>query len=95
MEDFFGFIVNSDKTAIMEYSMPNVLRMRETRVNYSTYEYGNLFLIQIYSLQEQGSINVRHNLHVTRAMIDRLGLEKELEGHSGCVNCLEWNTKGE
>ncbi|XP_059485390.1 WD and tetratricopeptide repeats protein 1 [Neocloeon triangulifer] len=42
-----------------------------------------------------GSANVRQKLHVTRSMIERLGLEKELLGHSGCVNCLEWNTKGD
>lgn len=33
-------------------------------------------------------------LHVTRSLIDRLGLEKELHGHMGCVNCLEWNSDG-
>ncbi|KAL4233448.1 WD and tetratricopeptide repeat-containing protein [Mactra antiquata] len=31
---------------------------------------------------------------VTSSLISRLGLEKELEGHLGCVNCLEWNEKG-
>eukprot|EP00088_Acartia_fossae_P021223 TRINITY_DN22710_c0_g1_i3.p1 TRINITY_DN22710_c0_g1~~TRINITY_DN22710_c0_g1_i3.p1 ORF type:complete len:725 (+),score=174.66 TRINITY_DN22710_c0_g1_i3:148-2322(+) len=33
--------------------------------------------------------------HVTPEFIERLGLFKELEGHDGCVNCLEWNTTGE
>eukprot|EP00794_Sanderia_malayensis_P000171 gene171-783_t len=33
-------------------------------------------------------------LHVTHNFADRLGLEKELKGHSGCVNCLEWNEDG-
>ncbi|ESO93249.1 hypothetical protein LOTGIDRAFT_189887, partial [Lottia gigantea] len=32
--------------------------------------------------------------HVNADLINRLGLEKELEGHQGCVNCLEWNEKG-
>ncbi|PIK59155.1 putative WD and tetratricopeptide repeats protein 1, partial [Apostichopus japonicus] len=32
--------------------------------------------------------------HVNESMIHRLGLEKELEGHRGCVNCLEWNHDG-
>lgn len=31
---------------------------------------------------------------VTEALVKRLGLEKELEGHGGCVNCLEWNASG-
>ncbi|KAM3935853.1 WD and tetratricopeptide repeats protein 1 isoform 1-T1 [Leptodactylus fuscus] len=33
--------------------------------------------------------------HVTDPLIRRLGLEAELQGHSGCVNCLEWNEKGD
>ncbi|RZF46444.1 hypothetical protein LSTR_LSTR012519 [Laodelphax striatellus] len=33
--------------------------------------------------------------HVTDTLINRLGLEKELEGHQGCVNCLEWNSEGQ
>ncbi|XP_046570882.1 WD and tetratricopeptide repeats protein 1-like isoform X1 [Haliotis rubra] len=33
-------------------------------------------------------------LQVTPDLINRLGLEKELEGHQGCVNCLEWNEDG-
>ena len=32
--------------------------------------------------------------HVTTGMIKRLGLKKELHGHAGCVNCLEWNFDG-
>ena len=33
--------------------------------------------------------------HVTPEFIERLGLFKELEGHEGCVNCLEWNKSGD
>lgn len=36
----------------------------------------------------------QHTNHVNESMIHRLGLEKELEGHRGCVNCLEWNHDG-
>uniref|UniRef100_F6RCG7 Anaphase-promoting complex subunit 4 WD40 domain-containing protein n=1 Tax=Ciona intestinalis TaxID=7719 RepID=F6RCG7_CIOIN len=32
--------------------------------------------------------------HVNEDMLHRLQLEKELVGHSGCVNCLEWNESG-
>ena len=27
--------------------------------------------------------------------MDRLGLERTLEGHHGCVNCLQWSSNGE
>uniref|UniRef100_A0AAQ6A9L2 WD and tetratricopeptide repeats 1 n=1 Tax=Amphiprion ocellaris TaxID=80972 RepID=A0AAQ6A9L2_AMPOC len=33
--------------------------------------------------------------HVTDPFIKRLGLEAELQGHTGCVNCLEWNERGD
>ena len=29
-----------------------------------------------------------------KSLVERLGLECELEGHAGCVNCLEWNREG-
>jgi len=35
-----------------------------------------------------------HENQVTPALISRLGLDTELEGHGGCVNCLEWNNDG-
>lgn len=31
---------------------------------------------------------------VTESLIKRLGLEFELEGHKGCVNCIEWSKDG-
>lgn len=30
----------------------------------------------------------------TEALVKRLGLEYELEGHQGCVNCLQWSSDG-
>lgn len=39
--------------------------------------------------------HVQRKLQVTEDLVARLGLEAELEGHTGCVNCLEWNQKGE
>lgn len=41
------------------------------------------------------SYTIRQKLQVTDNLISRLGLEKELNGHSGCVNCLEWNENGQ
>ena len=32
--------------------------------------------------------------YIDDVLLKRLQLEKELEGHSGCVNCLDWNTSG-
>lgn len=29
-----------------------------------------------------------------KSLIERLGLDFELSGHTGCVNCLEWNKDG-
>ncbi|XP_024081952.1 WD and tetratricopeptide repeats protein 1-like isoform X1 [Cimex lectularius] len=37
---------------------------------------------------------LQKRLHVTSSLVARLGLEKELHGHTGCVNCLEWDSKG-
>ncbi|KDR22656.1 WD and tetratricopeptide repeats protein 1, partial [Zootermopsis nevadensis] len=44
----------------------------------------------------QDTINhkLQQKLHVTEDFVQRLGLEAELEGHGGCVNCLEWNESG-
>ncbi|XP_041352477.1 WD and tetratricopeptide repeats protein 1-like isoform X2 [Gigantopelta aegis] len=45
-------------------------------------------------LDERVHTSFQRVLHVTPDLINRLGLEKELEGHQGCVNCLEWNSTG-
>ena len=31
---------------------------------------------------------------IDEVLLKRLQLERELEGHRGCVNCLDWNTSG-
>uniref|UniRef100_T1IVI1 WD and tetratricopeptide repeats protein 1 n=1 Tax=Strigamia maritima TaxID=126957 RepID=T1IVI1_STRMM len=46
-------------------------------------------------LHETVGINFQRRFHVTNQLISRLGLEAELEGHNGCVNCLEWNERGD
>lgn len=49
----------------------------------------------VFAFQENIARKVQSRLHVTEELLQRLGLEKELEGHTGCVNCLEWNSTGE
>uniref|UniRef100_A0A8C4QMH6 WD and tetratricopeptide repeats 1 n=1 Tax=Eptatretus burgeri TaxID=7764 RepID=A0A8C4QMH6_EPTBU len=46
-------------------------------------------------IREKAVLGFQRRQHVTEALIKRLGLESELQGHTGCVNCLEWNEKGE
>ncbi|KAI8421414.1 hypothetical protein MSG28_009489 [Choristoneura fumiferana] len=52
--------------------------------------------VGLMAAREQGYVDrqFQNRLTVTRSMIDRLGLETELNGHMGCVNCLEWNHDG-
>lgn len=45
-------------------------------------------------INDQVHRSFQRNLQVTPDLIKRLGLEVELEGHTGCVNCLEWNETG-
>ncbi|KAK9874970.1 hypothetical protein WA026_005786 [Henosepilachna vigintioctopunctata] len=37
---------------------------------------------------------VKDQCHFTDYLIKRLGLEYELKGHQGCVNCLQWSADG-
>lgn len=53
-----------------------------------------LKLLNARQINERSARRVESALHVTESSIGRLGLEKELEGHAGCVNCLEWNESG-
>ncbi len=41
--------------------------------------------------QFMSSDSFRENYQVTRSFIDRLGLDKQLKGHDGCVNCIQWS----
>lgn len=40
-----------------------------------------------------GRLVQRHS-QFTDSLVKRLGLEYELEGHQGCVNCIEWSADG-
>ncbi|XP_066582568.1 WD and tetratricopeptide repeats protein 1 [Prorops nasuta] len=56
---------------------------------------GLIDLVRQREIQESAALTVFKKLHVTENLISRLGLEKELNGHAGCVNCLEWNETGQ
>ena len=47
-------------------------------------------IFQILSSRE-----FRQNHHVTREFIERLGLQRQLVAHEGCVNCVQWSDDGE
>ncbi|KAG8198426.1 hypothetical protein JTE90_021667 [Oedothorax gibbosus] len=54
-------------------------------------------LIKLYSSREtDDSFRIRYqrSMHVTDDLIDRMELDAELQGHQGCVNCLDWNNAG-
>ncbi|XP_077455753.1 WD and tetratricopeptide repeats protein 1 [Stigmatopora argus] len=46
-------------------------------------------------IQDKRTSGFQRFYHVTDPLIKRLGLEAELKGHTGCVNCLEWNQNGD
>lgn len=60
--------------------------LQQLHMNNSHYYY--------YSFKEITARTLSHKLYVTDTLISRLGLERELDGHRGCVNCLEWNESG-
>ncbi len=39
-------------------------------------------------------LHYQMRLSSMKSLIDRLGLDCELSGHGGCVNCIEWNQEG-
>ncbi|XP_061530966.1 WD and tetratricopeptide repeats protein 1 isoform X3 [Phycodurus eques] len=46
-------------------------------------------------IRDKSASGFQRFYHVTDPFIKRLGLEAELQGHTGCVNCLEWNEHGD
>lgn len=52
----------------------------------------NLFQRETKTLS---SCDFRKNHQVTSEFIERLGLDKQLVAHDGCVNCVQWSEDGE
>ncbi|KAG5882508.1 hypothetical protein JTB14_008481 [Gonioctena quinquepunctata] len=53
-----------------------------------------LKLLQCRESNAEASKFLKQHSQFTDSLIKRLGLEFELEGHQGCVNCLEWSADG-
>jgi len=80
-------------------NIARLMRQREVKVGNMNIIFDSVRNFLLWLIQYcfyQGTINhkLQQKLHVTDDFVQRLGLEKELEGHSGCVNCLEWNETG-
>jgi len=57
----------------------------------------DMLMFQYMKAKEIGDPDLRYyrsQLSISKSLVDRLGLDCELNGHSGCVNCLEWNQDG-
>lgn len=53
-----------------------------------------LKLLQYRENNADASTFFKQHSQFTDSLIKRLGLEFELEGHHGCVNCLQWTPDG-
>ncbi|XP_018576693.1 WD and tetratricopeptide repeats protein 1 [Anoplophora glabripennis] len=53
-----------------------------------------LKLLQYRENSAEASKFFKQHSQFTDSLIKRLGLEYELEGHQGCVNCLQWTPDG-
>ncbi|CAH0553060.1 unnamed protein product [Brassicogethes aeneus] len=60
------------------------------------YKYRKNFLklLQYREICAESGKVLKHHSQFTTSLVKRLGLEYELEGHKGCVNCLQWTPDG-
>lgn len=57
-------------------------------------KYNIVKLLRDRELKSNAAEYLQRHTQVTESLIKRLGLEFELEGHKGCVNCIEWSKDG-
>lgn len=67
--------------------MDNNLRKWKTKRDF-------LRLLQYRENAIDGSKIFKEHSQFTESLLKRLGLEFELPGHTGCVNCLQWSPDG-
>lgn len=53
-----------------------------------------LKLMRCREINTESARLLKQRFQFSDNFIRRLGLEAELEGHHGCVNCLEWSPNG-
>ena len=58
-----------------------------SNVSQANVQCGIIFQDQLRRQQES-------QLVALKSLVDRLGLDHELAGHEGCVNCLDWSSDG-
>lgn len=51
-------------------------------------------LLREREINLSAAASLQRHTQVTETFIKRLGLDYELEGHKGCVNCIEWSKDG-
>lgn len=51
--------------------------------------------LQFRELRQIRCETFRGRYQVSSSLVDRLGLQHILDGHRGCVNCLQWSTNGQ
>lgn len=66
----------------------------EDRFSNSITKYNVVRLLRERELKLSAASQLQRHSQVTETFIKRLGLEHELEGHKGCVNCIEWSKDG-
>ncbi|XP_043265307.1 WD and tetratricopeptide repeats protein 1-like isoform X2 [Colletes gigas] len=87
--------LTNDQDILIFYHSKAIYESNIEMLNIYDKDYRVLDLVRQREIQDSVAYAVSQKLHVTESLISRLGLEKELTGHTGCVNCLEWNESGQ